>query len=232
MESKQMKHETNALQRAWGITKKVLTGIALAICVMLVIIAGWLCIDKFIIKSKVPSMFGYSTLMVATGSMSGTIEEGDLILIKDRDEYKIGMIVTYIKPGETIPTTHRIIRYGETEGSFILKGDANNAEDTTEVLQSEILGEVVDSYHVLGLFVGWMKEGGGYIYLIGVILIIGIAVFLMKDDSMKLTLQTDSSGEENGGGADAVAADENIAEVAENAEETNISAKNDEQNNG
>ena len=60
------------------------------------IVTAWLCVDKFIIKSPVPSFFGYATLTIETGSMSGTMEIGDMIIIKDTGDYKIGDIITFM----------------------------------------------------------------------------------------------------------------------------------------
>ena len=91
-----------------SMVKKVFGWIGTGFLTLLVVIASWLCFDKFILKHQVPSIFGYSSLMVATGSMSGTIEEGDLIIIRDTDDYKIGDIVTFFQDGDDIPTTHRI----------------------------------------------------------------------------------------------------------------------------
>ena len=89
-----------------SLVKKIFSWIGTGFLTLLVVIASWLCFDKFVLGHQVPSIFGYSSLMVATGSMSGTIEEGDLIIIKDTGDYKIGDIVTFFQDGDTIPTTH------------------------------------------------------------------------------------------------------------------------------
>ena len=60
-----------------SMVKKVFGWIGTGFLTLLVVMASWLCFDKFVLKHRVPSIFGYSSLMVATGSMSGTIEEGD-----------------------------------------------------------------------------------------------------------------------------------------------------------
>ena len=91
-----------------SLVKKIFGWIGTGFLTLLVIVASWLCFDKFVLGHRVPSIFGYSSLMVATGSMSGTIEEGDLIIIKDTGDYGIGDIVTFFQDGDTIPTTHRI----------------------------------------------------------------------------------------------------------------------------
>ena len=163
--------------------------LSLILCLALLIVAAWLCIDKFVLKSPVPSFCGYSSLTIATGSMSGTLEIGDIIIIKDTDDYKLGDIVTFLKEGETIPTTHRIINYAEEEGRFITKGDFNNTDDGEEgVAQEDILGEMVLHLPILGMFVGWVKDGGGLIYLIAVVLILAIGAYMLHNEKKMAAL--------------------------------------------
>lgn len=160
-------------------TKRILISLAIILCATLIFVAGWLCFDRFVNKSKVPSFIGYASLTVATGSMSGTIEEGDFIIIKKTGNYKIGDIITFIHPGEKIPTTHRIIQKN-SDGSFITKGDANNSQDIRVVTQNEIFGEVVSVWHGFGIFIGWFTSGGGFIYVLSLVLIIGMSVYVLK----------------------------------------------------
>ena len=170
-----MKEKSKGLQ----IFNKIITWFLIGITSILVIIAGWLCIDKFIRKSTVPTFLGYASLTVATGSMSGTIEKGDFIIVKKTNDYKIGDIITYAHPGEKIPTTHRIIQI-TPEGDYVTKGDANNAQDVRTVTKKEIVGEVVAVWHYFGIFVGWLLNGGGFIYILAVLIIIALAVYLLK----------------------------------------------------
>lgn len=176
------------------IVKKVFMGIVVAITAVLVFVASWLCVDKFIYKSVVPSFMGYSSLTVATGSMSGTIEKGDFIIIKDTGDYKIGDIVTYIHEGEKIPTTHRIIQI-EEGGKFVTKGDFNDSEDLQRVTKDEIFGEVVSVWHNFGIFVGWLLNGGGFIYFIALFLIVILSIYLFKKPKMALVVPQEEINE-------------------------------------
>lgn len=164
-----------------SMVKKVLGWIGTGFLTLLVVIASWLCFDKFVLKHQVPSIFGYSSLMVATGSMSGTIEEGDLIIIKDTDDYKIGDIVTFFQDGDDIPTTHRIYNIDE-EGKWVTRGDANNSYDKRSITSDEIIGEVVLVIPYVGTFIDWAVEGGGLIYIIGIFLILGLGIYIIKGD--------------------------------------------------
>lgn len=164
------------------IIKWVFSGIGLAILSFLIVVVGWLTIDKYIVKSPVPSFAGYSHLIVTTGSMSGTIEEGDLIIIKETNDYKGTDIVTYIREGEKIPTTHRILFVYETEDGiyYETKGDANPSSDIELIHESDVCGEVVLVIENFGIFLSWVKDGGGLIYLLAIIAIIAAGVYVIK----------------------------------------------------
>ena len=164
------------------IIKWIFSGIGLAILSFLIVVVGWLTIDKYIVKSPVPSFAGYSHLIVTTGSMSGTIEEGDLIIIKETNDYKGTDIVTYIREGEKIPTTHRILFVYETEDGiyYETKGDANPSSDIELIHESDVCGEVVLVIENFGIFLSWIKDGGGLIYLLAIIAIIAAGVYVIK----------------------------------------------------
>ena len=164
-----------------SMVKKVFGWIGTGFLTLLVVMASWLCFDKFVLKHRVPSIFGYSSLMVATGSMSGTIEEGDLIIIRDTDDYKIGDIVTFFQDGDDIPTTHRIYNIDEN-GNWKTRGDANNSYDKRSITNDEIIGEVVLVIPYVGTFIDWAVEGGGLIYIIGIFLILGLGIYIIKGD--------------------------------------------------
>ena len=158
-------------KKAFIVIKRVIWGILIAVFCLLCALTIWLAVDKFVLKSPVPSVFGYSALTVKTGSMSGTIEIGDLIIIKDTGDYEIGDIVTFLQNGDSVPTTHRIIGMDE-KGAFITRGDANNVQDALPVCKDIILGEVVKVLPEVGLFAEWVQSRG-LIYLVALLVILG-----------------------------------------------------------
>ena len=178
----QVYEEVKPTDKIIKIIKLIFSGIGLAILSFLIVLVGWLTIDKYIVKSPVPSFAGYSHLIVTTGSMSGTIEEGDLIIIKKTNDYKGTEIVTYIREGEKIPTTHRILFVYETEDGiyYETKGDANPSSDIELVHESDVCGEVVLVIEDFGIFLSWIKDGGGLIYLLAIIAIIATGVYVIK----------------------------------------------------
>ena len=157
----------------WG-----LTCVGGAIVLFLFFVAVTLAVDKFARKSPVPSFFGTSTLIVTTGSMAGTIEDGDLIIVKKADDFKIGDIITFLPPGDTVPTTHRIIRI--VGDKYYTKGDANNAEDTHPIGKENIVGKVTGTVPHVGLFFRWLKDEFGWVYLVAIVGVVVAGVVLLK----------------------------------------------------
>ena len=91
------------------------------------------------LKSNKIQPAGFKILYVQTGSMSPTVEPGDIIIIKSSKRYNIGEIITYEEEGQLI--THRIIE--ELENGYYTKGDANNAKDDIVVQENQIKGKVI-----------------------------------------------------------------------------------------
>ena len=190
-------------KKVFDIIKKVLWGVLIGLFAFLVFIVGWLAVDKFIVKSPVPSVFGYATLTIETGSMNGysamvkdgkpkQVSIGDMIVIKKTGDYTIGDVITFLPEGDKVPTTHRIIGY--TENGYITKGDANNIKDTVPIEKERVLGEVVMHSPGLGRFSGWVKKEG-WIYLLSGLAIIAIGAFV-------ITLSNEEENtEENNDGA-------------------------------
>jgi len=49
---------------------------------------------------------------------------GDLPIVAGADEYKVGDVIVYSVPGQSVPIVHRIIRVN-SDGTFTTKGDHN-----------------------------------------------------------------------------------------------------------
>lgn len=203
------------LKKIWNISVKVFWGIVWTVFGLVLLLTLWLAFDKFILKSPVPSVFGYASLTIETGSMNGNsalvsggevkeVNIGDMIIIKDTGDYKIGDVITFLKEGDKVPTTHRIIGY--TDDGFITKGDANNAKDTVPVTYDEVIGEVVGHYPKLGKFSSWVKSEG-WIYIVAGLAILALGSLVIKstgDDSTEIveTAETVEVASNNDGKVD------------------------------
>lgn len=166
------------MKKAGKVIQNVIWGVVIGVFGILCVLVGWLAVQKFVFRAPVPSVFGYATLSVQTGSMSGTIEAGDLVLIKKTNDYEEGDIVTFLHEGEAVPTTHRIIGVA-LDGRFITKGDANNTQDILPVDEAEIFGEVVNVFPKVGLFFNWVQSEG-WLYIVAALVIVCVGTFLVK----------------------------------------------------
>ena len=163
--------------------------ILILLAAVLAIMAGSLAYDKFVKKSKIPSVFGYSMLIIASPSMTGSIEAGDAIIIKNSDSYAVGDVITYFPADESFSVTHRIVRM---EGDkFYTKGDANQSEDPDPVLIEQIAGKVAVKLDKVGYFIEWLKSPVGIIFAATFIVLL-ILIIVIADKRRGKTGSADS----------------------------------------
>lgn len=139
--------ETEAERRAKRIAKW--TGIAVATVVMVAYVA------------LMSGLFRYHLLAIGSGSMSPSIERGDLVLVeksKAYDEMAEGDVLVYRH--SNVVMVHRIaeVQRDKAGYTFITKGDANSAEDKWVVPQSDIIGIARGRIMALGFPTLWLNE--------------------------------------------------------------------------
>ncbi len=132
-------------------TSKILSSIGVIACIILLpilLLNIYLIIQGFTTDDDdLPNIGGYFPLMVQSGSMSGFIEVGDLIICQTVDEsqnLEFDDVITFWDgaPGGTL-VTHRIVEVTEDEDgnlAYITKGDANNTVDAALVYPENIVG--------------------------------------------------------------------------------------------
>ena len=84
----------------------------------------------------------YKLLAIASGSMTGTINKGDAIIIdKRKKEYKVKDIIAFAGEGKII--VHRITRVIKNDGNiyYKTKGDFNKKEDDFYVKSKLVIGQ-------------------------------------------------------------------------------------------
>lgn len=105
---------------------------------IIAIIAIWTSIQLNVQNKEYLDLFGYSIFSTATGSMSPTIEKGDIVIVKIGQQGNEKDIITYKKDNSFI--THRIIKIDGD--SIIAKGDNNNTQDEG-ITKDTVIGKVV-----------------------------------------------------------------------------------------
>ena len=119
--------------------------------------------------SLLPIPGNYQIKVVLSGSMEPAIHTGSVVVIKPIDNYKIDDIITFGKDTKKdIPTTHRIVEMRVLSGEMLYKtkGDANNAADSQEVKESEVVGKMLFSVPYAGYLIDFARQPTGFILLV------------------------------------------------------------------
>ena len=109
--------------------------------IILIFFLGLVCItfvQTDILKKDYVNIFDHTYFVVTTGSMSGTIETNDLIIVKLTQDVKKNEIISFRDKNNTI-VTHRVVKI--EAGKYYCKGDRNNSIDEP-IAKSDIIGKV------------------------------------------------------------------------------------------
>ena len=126
---------------------KVLTGVGIVLCVILIpiLVINCILIVKSFTSEEVPSVAGTLPLIVLTDSMYPQIQSGDLIICHtaEPEEIEENDVIAFFDPagnGSTI-VTHRVIEVTELNGKIAwrTKGDNNNTEDRLLVTADKLV---------------------------------------------------------------------------------------------
>lgn len=124
---------------------------------------------------KKNDIFGYRFYIIMSGSMSPTIDIGDVAIIKEEDNIKVNDVVAYSEANSTV--VHRVIEINSTsnEENYITKGDNNNAKDLHPIKKSNIQGKYVGKIKGLGNAFSFIKKHL-IIFMVGIVIIMVIIV--------------------------------------------------------
>lgn len=151
--------------------KRLANILSTGIIILLLIIIGcnfYLLLARNLTANKHPTIFGNLLAVVYSGSMSGTFEVNDIIIVHPKESYSTGDIICF-EEGESL-VTHRIVE--ETPEGFVTKGDANNAEDIGKVAQDSVIGTVVFVIPKVGAAQQFVMSLPGLLVLMAVVIII------------------------------------------------------------
>ena len=99
-------------------------------------------------------------------SMSPSIDQNSLTVVKKQDSYEVGDVITFYDNGARNEiVTHRVIGIGGNV--YKTKGDANVLADDSIVVPRLIIGKVVLIVPYFGLFLSFLKTGiGTFLFVI------------------------------------------------------------------
>ena len=135
-------------------TKKInmlgcILNILIMVVVVITIIGLYYMAQVKILNKDYANIFGYTFFEVATGSMTNTINIGDIVVVKVNETFKENDIIVYKEENSFI--THRVIKIDGQD--LITRGDANNSEDKP-IKSDQILGKVIYVVPKIGI---WRK---------------------------------------------------------------------------
>ena len=159
---------------------KIFFNIIIVLMFFLVIIVSYNFIQINILKKQYSNFFGYTVFEVTTGSMSGTIEINDIILVKITQDVAKDDIITFQKKGEII--THRII--AENDDLLITKGDANTGNDTP-IQKKDVIGKVTKIFPRFGIWVKVLSDTKVIGSIIITVILFGLAVSSKKEEKQE-----------------------------------------------
>jgi len=159
---------------------RTIFNILMLFVVCLVIIVSYNFFQINILKKQYTNLFGFTIFEVTTGSMSGTIEISDVILVKMTQDVKKDDIITFTNNGEII--THRII--AEKDDEFYTKGDANSGGDVP-IKRTDVIGKVIKIFPKYGIWVKVLTDTKVIGSIIVTILLFGMAISSKKDTEQK-----------------------------------------------
>jgi signal peptidase len=152
---------------------------------LVLLIALIVCIVSAKIKGKVPKVFGYSVVVITTGSMGDTFPVGTYILIKETspEDIKENDIICFYSEDPSIygyPNTHRVTKVIESNGKYeyITKGDANAVEDNITAKGDKLIGKYVQKLDSLT----WLSEAiksEGMVFVFGGMFVVTAGVIVV-----------------------------------------------------
>ncbi|HHU59718.1 TPA: signal peptidase I [bacterium] len=131
------------------------------------------------LKGEKPNLFGYSTLIVVSGSMEPEYKVREFIIMKKVpfDSIKEGDIISFYYDitgnGRKELVTHRVINIKQ-DGTLVTRGDNASIYDTQDVKQSDFVGRIVYNSFTIGVILYSLIE-----YNILVLIIASFFIYLI-----------------------------------------------------
>ena len=159
---------------------KTTFNILIIFMVFIVIIVSYNFIQINVLKKQYANFLGYTIFEVSTGSMSGTIEINDVILVKITQDVKKDDIITFFNKNEII--THRIIV--DNNDKLVTKGDANTARDIA-INRSDVIGKVIKILPRFGIWIKVLSDTKVIGSVMVTIILFGLAVSATKEEKQE-----------------------------------------------
>ncbi|MEM4527746.1 MAG: signal peptidase I [Desulfurococcaceae archaeon] len=122
---------------------------------------------------------GVRLLVISSGSMSPTLNIGDLVVLCTHcRDIGVGDVVAYVSQWGVI--VHRVVEIDSSYRYIVTKGDANNAPDLDPVSMDNVIGKVVFKIPLIGYISLYIQQAlrGNPVYF-SLLLLISLAMIAM-----------------------------------------------------
>lgn len=135
--------------------------VILIICGLMLGVNVYLFNANQLVGNSMPMPFGVGMAVVLSGSMEPAMSVGDLIIVRETDDFQVGDAIVFESAGEMI--VHRIVMMNEN--MIVTQGDANNVPD--EPIDYEaVKGKVLVCIPWIGHVAQFFKTPVGIILLL------------------------------------------------------------------
>nr|WHW29314.1 hypothetical protein [uncultured bacterium] len=131
-----------------------------------------------------PKLFGYSSVVVASGSMEPTIRVADVVVIAPDDgvDLPLGTVINF-----DYDDTTRLHRISEvTAGGYRTSGDANRSVDSEVVTSDQVRGVGIVVVPFVGMPARWVEDGR-WLRLVAFLAGLTVVMYLSRSSWMSET---------------------------------------------
>ena len=166
---------------------KILINILLLFILIITLIIIYNIVQVNFFNKQYYNFFGFTFFKVATGSMSGSIETGDIVIAKlGNQNININDIIVYKQDDYFI--THRIIEI--EQDNITTKGDANNTEDKP-IRKEKIIGKVIKVIHNVSIWENVLKTPKVFILIIVTATLFVITIIFNSNEKNDMEVKKD-----------------------------------------
>lgn len=159
--------------------------------VIIFVLSAYIIINTFLPQYTI-SIFSFKAVVVETDSMTGKLEVGDLIFIThvDKDNLEPFDIITFNidfdNDGEKEYMTHYFSGWvNDAHLAFRTRNEKSGLVDNWVISEDELVGSYAFHIPVVGYVINFIQSPIGLITIAGNIIIIGVVVYLLKQDKKK-----------------------------------------------
>lgn len=146
-----------------------------------------LLISSLLFWAAAPTLLGWQSTVILTGSMSPALAPGDVVSVQEIEPARVrtGQVVVVTDPSNPSRTLAHRVQERNSDGSLVLRGDANRSVDPTPAHPADVRGLARVNIPAVGLPRVWLHERR-YVELLALAVVTAIALTVTTRDAHNL----------------------------------------------